>query len=87
MSELRLLLDLWPLIVALVGVTVWLVRLESKSTNEPLKIRVRNLEEKVIKLNAQHEALDSEVMKRLTELGEAIARIEGALGVKRVNKK
>lgn len=62
----------WPVIVSLFGLIAWLVRIESN---------VSMFHEKIGRLQAQHDILNSEVMKKISEMSDKLSRIEGAMAV------
>ena len=70
----------WPVMSAIIGLTIWLVRLEGK-ISECEKHRER-LEKQADVLEIKHEQLDSKLVQQLSDVREALARIEGALGIK-----
>lgn len=73
--------DLMTAVGALVGVVVWLVRLEGRIGHvEKLN---ENTDKKVDAVLVKHEALDSKIVQKLSELSESLARIEGRLGLER----
>lgn len=72
METLQVIANAWPLVGALIGLIVWLVRLEGKATNS---------EKQLDALQIKHESLDSKVVEQLSDVRESLARIEGALGV------
>lgn len=59
-----------------IGLVVWLARLESK---------VKYCEKQIDILTIKHESLDSELVKELAKLKESLARIEGFLSAKKDN--
>lgn len=59
-----------------VGLVVWFTRLESKTSRNELDI------EKLIK---KHDALESELIKDLSDVKQALARIEGRLLIEKEN--
>lgn len=69
--------DWLAFIVAILGFVVWLVRLEGRvKQNERLtEIAQGSVDE----LRKRHEQLDSELVRKLSRLEAAIARIEGYL--------
>lgn len=73
--------EFWPQLVALVSITVWIVRLEGKAAilDKQIAVNQKEIDALVIK----HEALDSKVVEQLASVRESLARIEGALGVKK----
>jgi len=77
--------ELWPFLSAAIGVTVWLVRLEGKHL--VLEKQIVVCQKEVDLLQIKHEALDSKVVEQLASVRESLARIEGALGVKKENFK
>lgn len=63
------------LFLAFVSVVVWLVRLEGRvNANEKSNDRTQ---EDVNQLRVKHEALDSGLVKELTQIKITLARIEG----------
>lgn len=77
MESVQLLINVWPLIAALVGLVVWLVRLEGKALNS---------EKQLDALQIKHESLDSKVVEQLSDVRESLARIEGALSIPSIKK-
>lgn len=69
--------DWLAFILAIIGFVVWLVRLEGRvKQNERLtEIAQGSVDE----LRARHEQLDSELVRKLSSLETAVARIEGYL--------
>jgi len=63
-------IDPFFITVTFVGLVVWFTRLESKTSRNELDI------EKLVK---QHDALESELIKDLSDVKQALARIEGRL--------
>lgn len=79
MDVLSFLNTYWTIIGAIIGLIVWLVRLEGKmSANEKSIDRV---EKQADALEIKHEQLDSKLVQQLAAVREALARIEGALGI------
>lgn len=74
----------WQAIGAMVAVIVWLVRLEGKVLMGEKQVSIAQKE--IDTLLVKHEALDSKVVEQLASVRESLARIEGALGVKRDSK-
>lgn len=73
-------LDWVALGLAVISFTVWLVRLEGKvKANEKA---TDGLAGQVKDLTTRHEALDSELVKKLSSLERSVARIEGYLKAK-----
>lgn len=73
------------LVSAAIGVLGWFFRLEGRvNYNEKLLIEI---DKEVDHLRAKHEALDSKVFEKLMSVEKALARIEGALGVKTEKEK
>ena len=74
-------LKYWPLILAILGLIIWLVRLEglAKQNTKDLD-RMQTQHES---LSLRHESLDSKVVEQLAQVREALARIEGYI---RANK-
>lgn len=73
--------DLWPFISAGIAGIVWLVRIEGKHL--VLEKQIVVCQKEVDSLQIKHEALDSKVVEQLASVRESLARIEGALGVKK----
>ena len=69
------------LFLAFVSVVVWLVRLEGK-VNATEKANDRTQED-VNQLRIKHEALDSGLVKELTQIKITLARIEGFMSTKK----
>lgn len=61
------------LIATIVGFVVWLVRLEGKTTNN---------DKRLCHLEVEVEQMNSGISKELTQVKEALARIEGYLKAK-----
>ena len=79
MDLLSFLNTYWAIMAAIVGLIVWLVRLEGKtSANEKA---IERVEKQVDSLEIKHEQLDSKLVQQLAAVREALARIEGALGI------
>lgn len=58
--------------VLVIGLVVWLIRLEGKA----------NYNEKAIeKLEVKHEALDSKIVDKLSVIEKSLAKIEGRLSI------
>ena len=72
MDAIQTISAIWPVVTALIGLIVWLVRLEGK---------VSHSEKQLDALQIKHESLDSKVVEQLADVRESLARIEGALGV------
>lgn len=64
-----------------VGVVIWLVRLEGKVS----AVDKANTETQkdVDELRTKHEALDSKIIEQLAQIRESLARLEGKLGVEK----
>jgi hypothetical protein len=60
-------------ITALIGLIVWLVRLEGKTLNN---------DKRLCHLEAEVESMHNGIQKELTQVKEALARIEGYLKAK-----
>lgn len=73
--------DIGQVLLAAIAFVVWLVRLEGKSNHN--KEEIESLKGEIKTLNTKHEALDSKMIHQLMEVKESLARIEGALGVKK----
>ena len=72
MDAFKLVVEAWPIVAALIGLIVWLVRLEGKASST---------EKQVDALWIKHEGLDSKVVEQLASVRESLARIEGSLGI------
>lgn len=71
----------WPLLSAIVGLVVWLVRLEGKTSNNEKTIE--RIEKQADALEIMHQQLDSKLVQQLAAVREALARIEGKLGIEK----
>lgn len=80
MQEVKALAEIWPLFAGLIGVVVWLVRLEGRVNY--IDAAQKDLHADVAELRVKHESLDSKVVEQLSQVRESLARIEGALGVR-----
>lgn len=67
--------------VIVVGLVVWLVRLEGRLS----AVDKANMETQkdIDDLRTRHEALDSKIVEQLAQIRESLARLEGKLGVDR----
>lgn len=76
--------DLANVLIAISGAflsgVVWFVRLEGEVKN--VKHRLEQNEKNIDEQRIRHEALDSKIVDKLVEIGERLARIEGALSSK-----
>lgn len=84
MADLRALVELWPVFTGIVGGLIYLV-----SENQTLKgridsqqIEINQLKTGLAQTDTRLENLDSEIIERLGEVRESLARLEGALSVK-----
>lgn len=77
-SELKAFVDLWPVIASLVGVVVWLVRLEGVTKRN--RDMIENHGKDIEKLEAKYEYMNTDVLKQLSQVRESLARLEGRLG-------
>lgn len=73
--------DYFEILLAVLGFVVWLVRLEGK-TNHVERLALE-AQKDVDNLRVKHESLDSKIVEQLGEVRESLARLEGALGVKK----
>lgn len=64
--------EVWPIFLSAIAFIIWLVRLEGK---------VRTLERDHAILVTKHENLDSELVHELSQVKQALARIEGRLSI------
>lgn len=69
------------LILSLVSGIVWLVRLEGRIN--AFEKQIDELKHRISSMEIKHDALDSKVVEQLASVRESLARIEGALGVKK----
>lgn len=81
MQELKAIEELWHVIAVGIGALIWLVRLEGR-VNQGDKDHASNMKSIEV-LTAKHEGLDSRLVSQMADVRESLARIEGALGVKR----
>ena len=79
MELVRLINEYLILLSSLIGLIVWLVRLESKISS--CEKHLDRIEKKTDVLEFKHEQLDTKLVRQLADVREALARIEGALGV------
>jgi len=79
MDLLSFINNYWPIMSASIGLIVWLVRLEGKTSNNEKAIE--RVEKQADALEIKHEQLDSKLVQQLAAVREALARIEGALGI------
>jgi hypothetical protein len=63
----------WQEIISLLGLIVWLVRMEGKTTHN---------EKRISHLETQVETMESGLVKEMSEVKQALARIEGYLKAK-----
>lgn len=73
MEQLRILIEVWPALLTLIALVVWLVRLEGK---------INYNERDLASLRAEHNALNSKTLGELSQIRESLARIEGRLSAK-----
>lgn len=67
---------IWPVIISMIALVAWLVRIESNVTV---------LKEKTAALQARHDTLNLDVMKKMSEISNALSRIEGVMSVKQIS--
>jgi len=73
--------SIWPVLISIVGLIVWLIRLEGRvNTHEKDITRLDKAQEIQ---SVKHDELDSRLVEQLAQVRESLARIEGALGVKK----
>lgn len=80
MDVLKFINEYWSILVAMIGLVVWLVRLEGKTDNNEKYIE--RVEKQTDALEIKHEQLDSKLVQQLADVRESLARIEGALAIK-----
>lgn len=73
--------DYFELIVAVLGFVVWLVRLEGKVAQVGRLVDEAQKDVDVLRVN--HETLSSKIVEQLSEVKQSLARLEGALEIKR----
>lgn len=73
--------DFWPVFLSIIGLIVWLVRLEGR-VGECFRY-IQAVDKKVEILQIKHESLDSKTVEQLGQVRESLARIEGALRIGR----
>lgn len=69
----------WPILLSLLGLIVWLVRLEGRASHS--KELIIDCQKDIAEMRIKHESLDSKVVEQLSQVRESLARIEGRLGV------
>ncbi len=69
------------IVLAIVALIVWLVRLEGK-VGQNYRL-VTEAQKDVDDLRIRHESLDSKIVEQLSQVKESLARLEGALGIKK----
>lgn len=65
--------DKWPILLSVIGLIVWIVRLEAM-------VQVLNRDHS--SLAKKHDELDRQVLEELAYVRESLARIEGKLSVR-----
>lgn len=68
-------------ILTAIAAIVWLVRLEGKT--EHAQRLATEAQKDVDDLRIRHENLDTKIVEQLTQVKESLARLEGALGIKK----
>lgn len=72
---------LWPIIASIIGVVVWLIRLEGTGSANAKRVDV--LERNFDHLEQHVNNMENGIAKEITAVKEALARIEGYLkGIK-----
>lgn len=66
----------------LIGVVVWFVRLEGRINMQDNIIQDAQADIKDLRI--RHEALDSKVLEKISQIQQAVARIEGMLEAKNI---
>ena len=67
----------WPMVMSVLALVVWLVRMEGKGNNR---------EKRLDHLEQQVENLESGLVKEISEVKQALSRIEGYLKAKSENR-
>lgn len=70
-------IDPFKVFFAAVGLVIWFTRLEAKTNKNEKDIEKQELF--IAKMKEKHETLESELIKELGEVKQALARIEGQL--------
>lgn len=82
------------IIGALVGCGIWAIRLEgkliqqevlNKRTQKDLDTLIVQTQKDIEFLTDKHQELKSEIVNKLGQLSESLARIEGRMGIEREN--
>lgn len=73
-------LEYLELVVAVIGVVVWLVRLEGKLLQQ--ERLVTEAQKDIDVLRTQHEGVYAKIADQLSAVRESLARLEGKLGIK-----
>lgn len=76
----NLLSTYWPFVLSIVGLVVWLARLEGK-TDSAIKAN-EETQRDVNDLRTRHEGLDSKIVEQLARVRESLARLEGYFSAK-----
>jgi hypothetical protein len=71
------LVEYFPLVLSILGGVVWLLRLEGRQ-NMSEKL-ISNAQIDIDTLRVKHEALDSKVLEKISQIQQTVARIEGML--------
>jgi len=77
MSLVEVINDFWPILGALLGAVVWLVRLEGKVKATEKDIAFH--EKRIAIAEAKHNELYEEIYKELSQIKEHLALIRGSL--------
>ena len=73
------LMGMMSVVSGVVGVIVWLVRLEASSNQT--RDRHKDLLEKLVRLEQKYEALDTRIVEKLSVIEKSLAKIEGRLSL------
>lgn len=60
----------WPIVLSCIGLVAWLVRLEARAGFQAIKLA---------ELQGAYNAMNSEVMKKISEMSDKLSRIEGRM--------
>lgn len=79
----NLIVEYWPVITGFLAVVIWGIRLEGRINMHDTLIEDAQADIKDLRI--RHEALDSKVLEKISQIQQAVARIEGMLESKNVD--